>query len=100
VGWFIDPSQPPNVAVSAGRALRGLRPFWGDDLPFSLTLLTQFLEDLDAYATVVSRFQLDGDLDKLIEHSQFQEANNLMKTSPSGEENPRGSLRKISSLLR
>ena len=52
VGWFIDPSQPVSVAAAAGRALRDLHPFWGEDLSFSLTLLTQFLEDLDTNAAV------------------------------------------------
>lgn len=52
VGWFIDPSQPTSVAKAASRALQLLQPFWTEDLTFSLTLLTQFLEDLDAYATV------------------------------------------------
>ena len=58
VGWLVDPSQPLSVSKSASNALEVLHPFWGEDLAFSKTLLTQFLEDLeDAYATV--RFDFD-----------------------------------------
>lgn len=57
VGWLVDPSQPPKVSKSASDALQVLHPFWGEDLAFSKTLLTQFLEDLeDAYATVSQHF--------------------------------------------
>ena len=52
IGWFIDPAQPGKVVRSASRALKSLRLFWKEDLPFSKTLMSQFLEDLDAYATV------------------------------------------------
>lgn len=53
VGWLVDPSQPSSVSKSASDALQVLHPFWGEDLAFSKTLLTQFLEDLeDAYAAV------------------------------------------------
>jgi PI-3-kinase-related kinase SMG-1 len=52
VGWFVDPAQPVKVIRSATRALQILRPFWKEDLSFSKTLLSQFLEDLDAYAAV------------------------------------------------
>lgn len=53
VGWFVDPAQPVKVVRSATRALQILRPFWKEDLSFSKTLLSQFLEDLDAYAAVM-----------------------------------------------
>lgn len=55
VGWFIDPAQPSKVARSASRALQSLRLFWKEDLPFSKTLLSQFLEDLDAYVLVTKQ---------------------------------------------
>lgn len=52
VGWFVDPSQPVKVIRAATKALQLLRPFWKEDLAFSKTLLSQFLEDLDDYAAV------------------------------------------------
>ncbi|KAK4015632.1 hypothetical protein OUZ56_030607 [Daphnia magna] len=79
VGWFVDPAQPVKVVRSATRALQILRPFWKEDLSFSKTLLSQFLEDLDAYAA---------------------ETNALLVTPVSpGEDVLAVSLRKIASLL-
>ncbi|EFX69271.1 hypothetical protein DAPPUDRAFT_228726, partial [Daphnia pulex] len=79
VGWFVDPAQPVKVIRSATRALQILRPFWKEDLTFSKTLLSQFLEDLDAYAA---------------------ETNALLVTpAPPGEDILAVSLRKIASLL-
>lgn len=47
VGWHIDLTQPKSVVVYASRCLQKLRSFWIADLQFTLTLLGQFLEDME-----------------------------------------------------
>lgn len=49
VGWHIDPSQQKSIVTYARRSLQQLRSFWISDLQFSLTLLSQFLEDMESY---------------------------------------------------
>ncbi|XP_066595255.1 serine/threonine-protein kinase SMG1 isoform X2 [Prorops nasuta] len=49
VGWHIDPTQPKAIIVYASRSLQKFRPFWIADLQFTLTLLGQFLEDMESY---------------------------------------------------
>nr|CAD7446499.1 unnamed protein product [Timema bartmani] len=47
VGWHIDGSQPPTVMRHASRSLQKLRSYWIADLQFSVTLLSQFVEDME-----------------------------------------------------
>ncbi|XP_046606357.1 serine/threonine-protein kinase SMG1 isoform X1 [Neodiprion virginianus] len=49
VGWHIDSTQQKQVVAYASRSLQKLRNFWIGDLEFSLTLLGQFLEDMESY---------------------------------------------------
>ena len=49
VGWHIDFTQPKAIVAYASRSLQRLRDFWIADLPFTLTLLGQFLEDMESY---------------------------------------------------
>lgn len=49
VGWHIDSTQQKTVVSYASRSLQKLRNFWISDLEFSLTLLGQFLEDMESY---------------------------------------------------
>ncbi|XP_043280213.1 serine/threonine-protein kinase SMG1 isoform X1 [Venturia canescens] len=49
VGWHIDYTQPKAIVSYASRSLQRLRNFWIADLPFTLTLLGQFLEDMESY---------------------------------------------------
>ncbi|KAL0113113.1 hypothetical protein PUN28_012373 [Cardiocondyla obscurior] len=49
VGWHIDSTQQKSVVVYASRCLQKLRSFWIADLQFTLTLLGQFLEDMESY---------------------------------------------------
>ncbi|XP_026671607.1 serine/threonine-protein kinase SMG1 [Ceratina calcarata] len=49
VGWHIDSTQQKAVAAYASRSLQRLRSFWIADLQFTLTLLGQFLEDMESY---------------------------------------------------
>ncbi|KAG5339618.1 SMG1 kinase, partial [Acromyrmex charruanus] len=49
VGWHIDSTQQKSVVIYASRCLQKLRSFWIADLQFTLTLLGQFLEDMESY---------------------------------------------------
>lgn len=49
VGWHIDSTQQKVIASYASRSLQRLRTFWIADLQFTLTLLGQFLEDMESY---------------------------------------------------
>lgn len=49
VGWHIDSTQQKAIATYASRSLQRLRTFWITDLQFTLTLLGQFLEDMESY---------------------------------------------------
>lgn len=49
VGWHIDGSQAIAVTQYASCSLQKLTRYWVADLQFSLTLLGQFLEDMEAY---------------------------------------------------
>jgi len=49
VGWHIDSTQQKSVILYASRCLQKLRSFWIADLQFTLTLLGQFLEDMESY---------------------------------------------------
>ncbi|XP_014680473.1 PREDICTED: serine/threonine-protein kinase SMG1-like, partial [Priapulus caudatus] len=50
VGWHIDSTQRESLIVYAAAALTSLQQFWVGDLSFSVTLLGQFLEDMEAYS--------------------------------------------------
>ena len=52
VGWHIDSSQNDKVIEYTATALTGFQDFWSADLSFSVTLLGQFLEDMEAYVGV------------------------------------------------
>lgn len=49
VGWHIDLTQQKPIVAYASRSLRKMRNFWLADLQFTLTLLGQFLEDMESY---------------------------------------------------
>lgn len=49
VGWHIDLTQQKTIVAYASRSLQRLRTFWIADLQFTLTLLGQFLEDMESY---------------------------------------------------
>lgn len=50
VGWHIDTSQQNSLTSYTSECLVKLHDYWVSDLAFSLTLLSQFLEDMEAYA--------------------------------------------------
>ncbi|XP_077975239.1 serine/threonine-protein kinase SMG1-like isoform X1 [Styela clava] len=57
VGWHIDHSQDISLIIFCANALQSLQPHWQNDLDFSLTLLNQFLEDMEAYAEGIDKLQ-------------------------------------------
>lgn len=50
VGWHIDLTQKESLTQYTSEALISFHQFWIRDLNFSITLLGQFLEDMEAYA--------------------------------------------------
>ena len=52
VGWHIDSTQKDKIIEHTASALIGFQQFWSADLTFSVTLLGQFLEDMEAYVEV------------------------------------------------
>ena len=52
VGWHIDTQQEPSLIEFISSSLVSLREFWVKDLSFSVELLKQFLEDMEAYSHV------------------------------------------------
>ncbi|OWF37806.1 serine/threonine-protein kinase SMG1-like [Mizuhopecten yessoensis] len=50
VGWHIDSTQKDTLINFTSSALIEFHTFWVMDLSFSITLLGQFLEDMEAYA--------------------------------------------------
>ena len=54
VGWHIDSTQKDSLIEFTSQALITFRQFWVADLYFTQDLLGQFLEDMEAYAEVIS----------------------------------------------
>ena len=52
VGWHIDATQKDHVTEMTSQSLISLHAFWVEDMGFSMTLLGQFLEDMEAYSEV------------------------------------------------
>ena len=50
VGWHIDTTQTEQLTSKTADCLISFHPYWVSDMRFSLTLLGQFLEDMEAYA--------------------------------------------------
>ncbi|CAC5378702.1 unnamed protein product [Mytilus coruscus] len=50
VGWHIDTTQKDSLTTFTSKALIEMNPYWVVDFNFSITLLGQFLEDMEAYA--------------------------------------------------
>lgn len=49
IGWHIDTTQSKPTVAYASRSLQKLRKFWIANPEFTLTLLGQFLEDMESY---------------------------------------------------
>ncbi len=52
VGWHIDVQQDQSLIDLISSTLISMGEFWTKDMPFSVELLKQFLEDMDAYSSV------------------------------------------------
>ena len=53
VGWHIDTTQSSAIQEYIVSVFQMLHPYWLADLPFTLNLMTQFLEDMDCYTEVL-----------------------------------------------
>eukprot|EP00795_Rhopilema_esculentum_P008911 gene8911-16536_t len=61
VGWHIDTSQSEALVKSTSECLIRFHAYWVADMGFSLTLLSQFMEDMEAYSEVLKNaFQSDN----------------------------------------
>jgi PI-3-kinase-related kinase SMG-1 len=49
VGWHIDTNQDESLITFIADSLVSLHQYWIEDITFSVDLLKQFLEDMDAY---------------------------------------------------
>ncbi|XP_038064648.1 serine/threonine-protein kinase SMG1-like [Patiria miniata] len=54
VGWYIDTSQKPALIKYCSDTLISFHSYWLADINFSVTLLGQFLEDMEAYSEDLS----------------------------------------------
>lgn len=52
IGWHIDATQQQGVIEFTSSTLIGFQQFWISDIHFTVTLLGQFLEDMESYAEV------------------------------------------------
>ncbi len=52
VGWHIDIQQDTTLIDFISTTLVSLHDFWVKDMSFSIELLQQFLEDMEAYSNV------------------------------------------------
>ena len=59
IAWHIDCSQTDEVIDFISNTLVEFRPYWLKEMNFTITLLYQFLEDMESYISVSkSNFQL------------------------------------------
>ncbi|KAI2799164.1 Serine/threonine-protein kinase smg1 [Blomia tropicalis] len=49
LGWFLDSRQPNLLIRPIEDVILSLGPYWRNDLSFSITLLSQFMEDFEKY---------------------------------------------------
>lgn len=55
IAWHIDCSQTSSVIEFISETLVELRPYWLKDMHFTLTLVYQFLEDMESYISDTNR---------------------------------------------
>ncbi|CAG0882902.1 unnamed protein product [Darwinula stevensoni] len=67
VGWHIDTTQSSAIQEYIVSVFQMLHPYWLADLPFTLNLMTQFLEDMDCYS---EQLLTSGSIADLEENSQ------------------------------
>lgn len=48
IGWHLETETRPEIRAELSKMLQGLAPFWRVDIPFTKSLLGQFLEDIEA----------------------------------------------------
>lgn len=77
VGWHLDDTlqqQKQMVVKKTARTLISMRQFWILDMEYSLTLIGQFLEDMDEYRKDLAEMRMEeGDGEKEKEGEEEQE---------------------------
>ncbi|KAG8199800.1 hypothetical protein JTE90_000893 [Oedothorax gibbosus] len=58
IGWHIDATQQQSVIEFTSSTLIGFQQFWIADIHFTVTLLGQFLEDMESYAEELAQSKL------------------------------------------
>ena len=60
VGWHVDPGQSPTLKMQISSVLLSWHSFWIVDLEFSAGLLSQFVEDIEAFNEEVEECSTSG----------------------------------------
>ena len=75
IAWHIDCTQPDEIVEFTSSTLIELRPYWLKDMSFTITLLYQFLEDMESYI---------GDTNKRKEIEKIEKISALLKVFNTG----------------
>ncbi|GFQ70201.1 hypothetical protein TNCT_391641 [Trichonephila clavata] len=99
IGWHIDATQQQSVLEFTSNTLIGFQQFWISDISFTVTLLGQFLEDMESYAEGLPKVksQSKKSVMYLKELAQSKLSSTESTESQSSDEE---NIRKIKSLVR
>ena len=74
IAWHIDITQSEDLIEFISNVLMDLRPYWLRDMPFTITLLYQFIEDMESYLN-----HLDTEENKKREVEKIEKISALFK---------------------
>ncbi|XP_054706809.1 serine/threonine-protein kinase SMG1-like [Uloborus diversus] len=100
IGWHIDSTQQPSVIEFTSNTLIGFQQFWISDINFTLTLLGQFLEDMESYAEGLPKSKPQPKKSVMYLKELAQSKLNLSSSTESQPCSPEENLAKIKSLIR
>ena len=60
VGWHLDSQPRPAIVKKTAQTLISMRAFWVRDMDYSITLISQFLEDMEEYRKDISGEPVEG----------------------------------------
>ena len=60
VGWHLDSQPRPAIVKKTAQTLISMRAFWVRDMDYSITLISQFLEDMEEYRKDMSGEPVEG----------------------------------------
>ena len=64
VGWHLDSQPRPAIVKKTAQTLISMRAFWVRDMDYSITLISQFLEDMEEYRKDISGEPVEGGEDR------------------------------------